>query len=92
MKPKKRRLEEIEAQFDEYFQNWVAKTPTNMGAKAQALEGKHAVYTVMSLYASIPDEIINRLTEFLLTRQLAELAVMDRHTNLMECQPKGKLN
>jgi len=55
------------------FQNWIGKTPTNMSAKAQALEGKHAVYTLMSLYDNIPDGVIDRLTEFLLARQLEKL-------------------
>ncbi len=44
-----------------------------MSAKAQALEGKHAVYTLMSLYDNIPDGVIDRLTEFLLARQLEKL-------------------
>jgi len=67
---KKNRVKEFGIQPDETFQNWIAKTPTNMSAKAQALEGKHAVYTVMSLYDNIPDGVIDRLTEFLLARQL----------------------
>ncbi len=67
---KENRVEEFGIQPDETFQNSLAITPQNMRAKAQEWEGKHAVYTVMSCYDNIPDGVIDRLSEFLLERQL----------------------
>ncbi len=66
---KKNRVEEFGIQPDETFQNSLAMTPPNMGAKAQEWAGKHAAYTVMSCYDNIPDGVIDRLSEFLLERQ-----------------------